>query len=299
MVTTNAPASNHQTASRDPTPITAQTARKFFDPWNSSSTGHQRAENRLSGSTSWRTSRNLKLSEQHKGGLTGGRTRVTDTVGAGSQDFGKDGRRADGGWEKGAKGLRTNGQASLVEAWGASKANKKLSQVKESVTEARRIHTEESVQQDKEPSSTPHGDILDSASKPSDKHVFDGLCFHINGSTAPLVSDHKMKHILASHGARYSIALGRRSVTHVILGTANAHGGAGGGLAASKIQKEIARSGGKAVKFVTAEWVLECVKANRRLPESRFSPLKLATQTQNTVSGMFRANATATNQHGR
>jgi hypothetical protein len=101
----------------------------FFDPWNSSSTGHQRAENRLSDSTSWRVSRNLKLGEQFKGGIDGG-TRVADTVGAGSEHFGKDGRKENGGWEKGAKGLRTGGQKSLAEVWGASKAGKK-SQEKE------------------------------------------------------------------------------------------------------------------------------------------------------------------------
>ena len=87
-----------------------------------------------------------------------------------------------------------------------------------------------------------------------DKQIFAGLCFYINGSTAPLVSDHKLKHMLAAHGARHSIALGRRSVTHVILGTVSGNGGAGGGLAATKIQKEISRTGGKAVKFITAEW---------------------------------------------
>lgn len=111
-----------------PTTAAAPAARTFFDPWNSSSTGHQRAENRLSGSTSWRASRNLKLSEQYKGGLSGGVKRVADTVGAGSKDFGTDGRKANGGWEKGAKGLRTNGQKSLVEAWGATNSNTLSSQ---------------------------------------------------------------------------------------------------------------------------------------------------------------------------
>jgi hypothetical protein len=108
----------------------APVSRTFFDPWNSSSTGHQRAENRLSGSTSWRVSRNLKLSEQYKGGLGGGGKRVADTVGAGSEDFGKDGRKANGVWEKGAKGLRSGGQKSLVEIWAATKAGKKLPQAK-------------------------------------------------------------------------------------------------------------------------------------------------------------------------
>lgn len=92
------------------------------------------------------------------------------------------------------------------------------------------------------------------AGRPAEKQIFAGLCFYTNGSTAPLVSDHKLKHMLAAHGATHSIALGRRSVTHVILGTSSRHGGAGGGLAATKIQKEIARTGAKAVKFITVEW---------------------------------------------
>ena len=110
--------------------VAAPASHSFFDPWNSSSTGHQRAENRLSGSTSWRVSRNLKLGEQFKSGTTGGK-RVADTVGAGSEAFGKDGRKENGGREKGAKGLRTGGQKSLAEVWGASKTGKKLSQEKD------------------------------------------------------------------------------------------------------------------------------------------------------------------------
>jgi hypothetical protein len=102
----------------------------FFDPWNSSSSGHQRAENRLSGSTSWRVSRNLKLGEQFKAGRSGGAKRVADAVGAGSEHFGKDGRKENGSYERGAKGLRPGGQKSLAEVWGASKTGSKLSQEK-------------------------------------------------------------------------------------------------------------------------------------------------------------------------
>lgn len=87
-----------------------------------------------------------------------------------------------------------------------------------------------------------------------EKQIFHGLCFYLNGSTAPLVSDHKLKHILSAYGANHSIALGRRTVTHVILGTVNVNGGSGGGLAATKIQKEVARTGGRAVKYITVEW---------------------------------------------
>lgn len=94
----------------------------------------------------------------------------------------------------------------------------------------------------------------DSSTKLQEKQIFEGLCFYVNGSTAPLVSDHKLKHLLSMHGAQHSIVLGRRTVTHVILGVVNGNGGAGGGLAASKLQKEIARTRGKAVKYVTVEW---------------------------------------------
>ena len=75
-------------------PKAPQPTRVFFDPFNSSSTGHQRAENRLSGSTSWRDSRTYKLKHQlgdRSGG--GGSKHLSDLVGAGSEQFGKDGRR--------------------------------------------------------------------------------------------------------------------------------------------------------------------------------------------------------------
>ncbi|KAH7409991.1 hypothetical protein DE146DRAFT_751707 [Phaeosphaeria sp. MPI-PUGE-AT-0046c] len=275
-----------------PSPTKAGPAvRTFFDPWNSSSTGHQRAENRLSGSTSWRASRNLKLSEQYKGGLGGGGSRVADTVGAGSKDFGKDGRKEIGGWEKGAKGLRTGGQQSLAEVWGASKPG--LGQLQQKNPERAALDVEQKSRSGHSDNckvlTHSHNELAVAPSNPAEKQIFAGLCFYINGSTAPLVSDHRLKHMLAAHGAKHSIALGRRTVTHVLLGIASAQGGAGGSLAATKIQKEISKSGGKAVKFVTTEWVLESIKANRRLPESRFSPLKLAPKSQNSVFGVARA----------
>ncbi|KAL8815208.1 MAG: hypothetical protein Q9223_005642 [Gallowayella weberi] len=123
------------------------------------------------------------------------------------------------------------------------------------------------------------------------KKIFDGLCVYINGSTAPLVGDHRLKQLLAENGARVSIALGRRTVTHVVLGTPNgaASGGkgAGGGLAATKIQKEIMTVGGKGVKYVGVEWVLESLKAAKRLPEAQFSNLSLAAKGQKSVYGIF------------
>jgi hypothetical protein len=224
-------------------------------------------------------------------------------VGAGSEGFGKDGRKENGGWEKGAAGLRGGSQKSLVEVWGKSKAysevgrseklrdvdNYVLVEVPATERDSRGLRDEDVVdgvdEQPRTEESTPE----------PGKQIFDNLCFYLNGSTAPLVSDHKLKRLIAERGGRMSRALGRRSVTHVILGTTSGQGGCGGGLAASKIQKEIAKIGGKSVKFVTADWVLESIKAGRRLPEGRFSTLKLAAPRQNSVLGMFQGGKQAAN----
>lgn len=56
---------------------------------------------------------------------------MADTVGAGSEHFGKDGRKGNGGWEKGARGLRTSGQKNLADVWGVSKTGMKASLVKD------------------------------------------------------------------------------------------------------------------------------------------------------------------------
>ena len=86
--------------------------------------------------------------------------------------------------------------------------------------------------------------------------IFDGLVIYINGSTYPLISDHKLKQILAENGAKLSVHLGRRQVTHVILGKSSGTQGlgAGGGLAGNKIEKEIRRIKGCGVKYVGVEW---------------------------------------------
>ncbi|KAF2711482.1 hypothetical protein K504DRAFT_375296 [Pleomassaria siparia CBS 279.74] len=285
-----------------PSPITKSSAAApvsavrstFFDPWNSSSTGHQRAENRMGGSTSWRQSRNAKLGEQFRGGLSGGAKRVADSVGAGSEGFGKDGRKPNGGWGKGAAGLRTGGQKSLDEVWGASKgvkgeAGKPMRMEK--------LHLEMGSIDDMDRGDCKFLVQTSSGQTPmhkQHKQMFEGLCFYINGSTAPLVSDFKLKQLLAERGGKISIGLGRRTVTHVILGTASAHGGVGGGLAATKMQKEIAKIGGKGVKFVDVEWVLASIRHNARQSESRFSSLKLAPKNQSSVYRMLRRTSSST-----
>jgi hypothetical protein len=99
--------------------------------------------------------------------------------------------------------------------------------------------------------------------------IFEGVVVYVNGSTFPLVSDHKLKHLLSENGGQVSLHLGRRKVTHVILGRpagaaaaasqfnrggGPGRSGAGGGLAGGKLEREIKRIGGCGVKFVDVEW---------------------------------------------
>jgi hypothetical protein len=146
------------------------------------------------------------------------------------------------------------------------------------------------------------------SSPPPNKHppgrkpgIFSDLTIYINGSTMPLISDHKLKRLLIANGACIAIALTRRSVTHVILGTPNkvassdsvgvGDGGSGGGLAAGKLQREIQRVGGEGVKFVGVEWALECLRVGRRVAEARYATLHMASAKQPSVLGHFAASA--------
>ncbi|KAL8393070.1 hypothetical protein RB595_003029 [Gaeumannomyces hyphopodioides] len=135
----------------------------------------------------------------------------------------------------------------------------------------------------------------DRLSKP--RGIFDGLVVYVNGSMHPHISDHRLKHVLAENGARMTIYLGRRQVTHVILGrpasTSSASAvGAAGGLAGGKLDREILRTRGCGIKYVDVHWVLESVKAGRRLPEAGFSSLKIAPSGQQSVYGAFSRAAT-------
>ncbi|KAG8628894.1 hypothetical protein KVT40_002759 [Elsinoe batatas] len=380
-------------------PTAAKPKREIFDPWNSSSTGHQRAENRLSGSTSWRDSRSAKLSEQFRAGLTGGK-RVADTVGAGSESFVKGERTANGGWKRGVVRDRGSGQVSLWESFGVkpepgTAADERATAERESKRMKRKLSFETPVYGSRSPSpplepskkisppkpsstmmpppqnppvSTPpsppsHQDppIMPSpdfddtllasfspnsslSSPETNRHrldpsnpapsppspppdsapdtstltttgpsssttapqIFRNLTIYINGSTYPLISDHKLKHLLSTHGANLSISLGRRTVTHVILGlpstsastslasTPNVSGrGAGGALAAGKIQKEISRvrsAGGKGPRYVSAEWVLECVRRGKRVGEGGYEVVATGGAGQRGVGGMLGGN---------
>nr|POF13482.1 dna repair protein rev1 [Quercus suber] len=315
-----------------PAPSAAKPSKSIFDPFNSSATGHQRADNRLSGSTSWRDSRNFKLRNQFNGG-TGGGSRVFDTVGAGSLDFGKDGRTENGGWIRGAKGLRTSGQTSILESMKGIKVEKaevdrpsKRTRIEAELEPTTVVNPfapfRKSNGSFRESSWKGHGtssDLLSPIDNPATAPVNSGnlsqanvsppavfephslifahLTIYINGSTAPAISDHKLKHLLSNHGANLSIALGRRTVTHVIVGRPSSSGGSGGGLAGTKLQKEISRIGGKSVKFVTVDWVLDSVKAGKRMAEAKYS-LPLAPSGVKSVTRMFGTTAVKSTDTG-
>lgn len=264
----------------------------------------------------------MKLREQFASGPGGGK-RVSDTVGAGSLDFGQDGRTENGGWVDGAKGFRSGGQTSLWESMSIQKSTERPAKK----VKSEKVDEATSVVNPFTPFKKPDGSIRETSwtsheSSPSHllspwdagdsippvltqpqheepkseettpvpeyPQIFSGLTFYINGSTAPHISDHKLKQLLSLHGGQLSISLGRRSVTHVILAKPGSQGeSCGGGLAATKIQKEISQKGGKAIRFVSAEWAVESVTAGKRLAESRFEGMKLAPKGVGGIAGMF------------
>lgn len=236
---------------------------RLFDPWNSSSTGHQRAENRLGASTGWRDSRNRKLMSQYTGGPGGGK-RVSDTVGEGSRDWDPQAealitpemqsraRRSvldmlanPGAMKRPASSSSSppfvSTSASVTAATGSHSGRARSLSPKHMTAEERLMARREEEDAAREQARQP-------------RRIFDGVVIYLNGSTHPLISDHKLKHVLAENGGSMYSHLGRRKVTHVILGRPAASGygsgGAGGGLAGGKLQREISKIGGPAVKYV-------------------------------------------------
>lgn len=224
-----------------------------FDPWNSVALGHQRAETK--GPQGWRENRTWKLQNQLAAGHSGG-ARLSDAVGAGSEDYDAEHQvlipkevraratnsvmdmlRKPGTMSQG--GSRSTSPAHIS---GPLKSIGDLTTVEGRPMALRKEEDEE------------RGASTEEAPDGGNK-IFDGLVVYVNGSTHPLISDHKLKHVLVENGASMSIHLGRRRVTHVILGRPTGpKGGAGGGLASGKLDKEIRRVGGCSIKYVGVEW---------------------------------------------
>lgn len=283
-----------------PLPKVPPPTKIFFDPFNSSSTGHQTAPSNLAGTTAWRDSRTYKLASQFSDSSgRGGTQHLSDLVGAGSKDFRKDGRKDNGHWEKDAPGLRETGWQDIrdmmsgprkrsLEQAGNSIAQKKAKNTPTSLLDQQR-HTGtqgpavESQQQQDLTTFMPDSTINVEPTTPPVQlpQIFRGLTIYLNGSTAPLISDHKFKSIFVSHGGNVCLGLARRSVTHVILGDT--------GLAAGKIQKEVRTVRGESVKYVTAQWVVDSVEAGKRKPEGRYLPkdLGIGGSRQKSVGEIF------------
>ncbi|KAH6845011.1 hypothetical protein B0I37DRAFT_173612 [Chaetomium sp. MPI-CAGE-AT-0009] len=257
-----------------------------FDPWNSVSTGHQRAE--TSGPQGWRESRNLKMNSQFRGGNSGG-PRILDTVGVGSEDFDD---RLGMFVPKEVRARAMNSVADMLRNPGSMRAPSRPSSSSSVCHPSLSPETGPGDAEDSKPdgrlAAKDEAGEEGNTRRTQERSIFDGLVIYVNGSTHPLVSDIKLKRLLSEHGARMSLHLGRRQVTHVILGKPSGpNGGAGGGLAGGKLEKEIRRVGGCGIKFVGVEWVLESIKAGKRLPETRFANLKIAARRQHSVLGAF------------
>ncbi|KAK4104297.1 hypothetical protein N658DRAFT_522039 [Parathielavia hyrcaniae] len=274
-------------------PLAEPRYSRNFDPWNSVAAGHQRPETR--GPQGWRESRNLKMSSQFRAGNSGGQ-RISDTVGAGSEDFDE---RLGMLVPKDVRSRAMQSVADMLQNPGTMRASSTSSAAsarapppkegqgtQEGSKDDTRLTAEESLSLARKAEDEARGE--EKAQRAQERRMFDGLVIYVNGSTHPLVSDHRLKQLLSENGARMSLHLGRRQVTHVILGKPSGpNGGAGGGLAGGKLDREIRRVGGRGIKFVGVEWVLESIKAGRRLPEARFANLRIAARSQQSVLGAF------------
>lgn len=260
-----------------------------FDTWNSSSTGHQIADPGSSrGNTSWRETRREKLTRQFGAGrgdctydIDGGSkgewvvTQIPAEVQKQQQKQQQRDIRSMFGVSKPKSIPPSQSTISMMSKKGfeiSSLSLKRDATSLDSHEKKKRIRIDH---QDDNGNKIPDTNTdTESISRrehnasTSTSTIFSSLTIHINGQTTPTVSDHKLKHLLISHGANLSLHM-HRGVTHVILGEPNtpsfssssiksgikvAGAGAGGGLAAGKLQKEIQRGGWKGVKLVRVQW---------------------------------------------
>ncbi|KAL6856528.1 hypothetical protein J3F83DRAFT_400454 [Trichoderma novae-zelandiae] len=285
----------------DGNPLSRISATRRFDPWNSSATGHQRAETQPG--TGWRHSRTRKLNSQFGAGDGSGGKRLSDTWGAGAEDAGADGGSSHGRGRSGRVntsvqdgGHKKNSVVDMLTRPGLMRRTLESSQPKQAnatdshnrglVAGDANLTAEERLMRQRRW----EDEEKQRRARETPRKLFDGVTVYVNGSTFPLVSDHRLKQLISENGGNMSLNLGRRKVTHVILGRPNgsAEGkGLGGGLAAGKLEKEIRKIGGCGVKFVSVEWVLQSLQEGRRLPEARFSNLKMAAKAQDSVYGLY------------
>ncbi|KAE8131321.1 hypothetical protein BDV38DRAFT_290376 [Aspergillus pseudotamarii] len=242
-----------------------------FDPWNSSATGHQRADS--STGTAWRRTREEKLARQFNS-VSGD---CTDSLGD-VTSLRKE-EKGEWVWAHTNRGeLRDPGQQDIRSMMrvgkrprGVSDSGKdgESSQRKLKASKVAGLGVNASISSLDELVSSPSPLSIEVKDVPQ---VFKGVTVYINSTYHPRVSDHYLKRLLTMHGAAISLSLSRK-VSHVIVARPNAGPGmgAGGGLAVSKLQKEILRGGWKGIKVVFIEWALESIEAGKRLSEAKFA----------------------------
>ncbi|PWY65161.1 hypothetical protein BO83DRAFT_420117 [Aspergillus eucalypticola CBS 122712] len=314
-----------------------------FDTWNSSSTGHQIADPGSSrGNTSWRETRREKLTRQFGAGRgdctydSDGEKKgewVVTQIPAELQKKKENGRRNQqqrdirsmfGMSKPIPHSTTTTTTTSVVSFFKQGCEISSSSSLKRDATSLDNLEQEKTKKRiridhqdnngnkitdtntDTESISRRENNASTSTST-STSTIFSSLTIHINGQTTPTVSDHKLKHLLISHGANLSLHM-HRGVTHVILGEPNTPSsssssinpgikvaGAGGGLAAGKLQKEIQRGGWKGVKLVRVQWAMDSIAAGKRLSEVKYavqlrtnqrSVLAFTSSTSNTISSL-------------
>ncbi|ODH49065.1 hypothetical protein GX48_04790 [Paracoccidioides brasiliensis] len=226
---------------RDILTNSAAATLETFDPWNSASTGHQRAEKSHVGGPRWRQVLSQKLGRQF------------------GDDTGRGGGVGDGEWgwvssaQCGEARRREGGSGDIRSLMGGVKKRRlhggrvDMKQViaKDSIdggiTEGNGAFAlddsgTESDRNDRwperngfygtpSPPKPPQGSLHpDSQLMPlasTTKGIFTNLTIYVNGSTYPLILDHKLKHLLVSNDANVTPAFARLTVTHVILGRPN------------------------------------------------------------------------------
>ncbi|KAE8308207.1 hypothetical protein BDV41DRAFT_568447 [Aspergillus transmontanensis] len=243
-----------------------------FDPWNSCATGHQRADS--STGTAWRRTREEKLARQFNSAWGD----CTDSPG-GVTSLRKEEK---GEWVRAHTNNRGEtrdlGQRDIRSMMRFGKRSRDVSDAgKDRDSSERKLKVSKVAGLGVDASMGSLDDLLPTSSSLSAEvkdvpQVFKGVTVYINSTYHPGVSDHYLKRLLTMHGAAVSLSLSRK-VSHVIVAKPNAGPGMGfgGGLAASKLQKEISRGGWKGIKVVFVEWALESIEAGKRLSEARFA----------------------------
>ena len=257
---------------------------RIFDSWNSSSTGHQRADGKEQ-TTTWRDTRTDKLARQFQSGHcddSSGPSMAFDGTCGSSPDEQKGGEWR---WVDDEEAKRAKLGAMDIRSFMGISKRKAPAYENEIEIEGkkRRINTRDAsayapVSTSKSPTdrsskpatstSTSTSTSISTSTFPSNSisisttdltrpqsRILAGTTIYVNGSTMPQISDHRLKHLLVSHGARISTFMARKTVSHIIIGQpGSTSSGAGGGLSARKLQQEIERGGWKGIKVVGVDW---------------------------------------------